>query len=192
MNDIPVTSVTLLKDVASDVRHPRWTELHAKYKAMMQAFLRAKFPSLGQEEEDIMQETMIVLTNKLPDYDYLPEAKGHFRNYLLGILNHKAQDTLSRRTRQKNLRAKLQNESLTPTRQDADWRKAVMEIALDRLRKDKSINPFHLTVFKHVALLHEKPEAVAEKFGTSRANVDVIKKRMVGKLSVLVARLTDF
>ncbi len=212
MSEIPVTSVTLLKAVSSDIQHPRWTELYAKYEGFMRTFLRARFPSLEHEWQDLMQETMIALTNKLPNYDYLPDDKGHFRNYLKGILNHKAQNALTRRMRAKKIRTALRNETndaaMLPNGEksgwngettdwrmpameideEAKWKKSAMEVAIKRLLSDESVNPFHRTVFRHVALLHENPEAVAEKFGTSRANVDVIKNRMIKRLKCL---LTD-
>ncbi len=187
MNEIPVTSVTLLKAVASDAQHVRWTELHDKYEGLMRAWLHERYPSL--EPEDVMQETMIVLAKKLPDYDYQPDAKGHFRNYLIGILKHKAQNAIARRSREGKIRTALQNEPAAAC-EEKDWRTAALEVALSRLLADQTINPLHRNVFRHVALLHEKPEAVAERFGTSRANVDIIKKRMIARLQNLVSRLT--
>jgi hypothetical protein len=39
--------------------------------------------------------------------------------------------------------------------------------------------------------MHEPPAEVAAAFGLSRANVDQIKRRMVQRLSALVAAMTD-
>jgi transcriptional regulator len=38
--------------------------------------------------------------------------------------------------------------------------------------------------------MRESPEAVAAMFGTTRGNVDVIKKRMIAKLSTMVNAMT--
>ncbi len=192
MNEFPVTSVTLLKAVAMNTQHTRWTELYTKYEGLMRSYLHRYFSSL--EPEDVMQETMIVLAKKLPDYDYQPDTKGHFRNYLLGILKHKAQDALTRRTRESEIRTALQTESesaKTVSSKEKDWRESALEVAISQLLANKTINPLHRTVFRHVALLHEKPEAVAKKFNISRANVDIIKKRMIERLSKLAAHLTQ-
>lgn len=45
-------------------------------------------------------------------------------------------------------------------------------------------------VFRHVALMHKPPAEVAAAFGISRTNVDLIKRRMVQRLSVLVSSMT--
>ncbi len=192
MSAIPVTSVSLLKAVSSDAQHARWGEFYAKYEGLMRAFLIRNYPSL--EPEDVIQETMLALMKALPNYEYLPDEKGHFHNYLMGILKHKAQDALSRRVRESKTLDAFKKEPRTDARapRDDKWKKAAMEVALTQLLADKTINPLHRTVFRHLVLLHETPNAVAEKFGTSRTNVDVIKKRMIARLSTLIARLTAF
>ena len=64
---------------------------------MMRAFLRERFPSL--DADDIIQETFIALAKALPHYVYKPEEKGHFHNYLTGILRNKALKVLVARNR---------------------------------------------------------------------------------------------
>ena len=84
---IPETSTTLLRNVR-DAEHPRWPEFVAKYRPMMEAYLKAHFPAL--EADDVIQETFAALCGILPGYIYAPDEKGHFRNYLTGILRNKA------------------------------------------------------------------------------------------------------
>ena len=88
MATIPTTSTTLLRDVASDSQHARWTEFAARYRPMMEAYLRERFPSV--EADDVIQETLIAVWAALPSYRYAPDEKGHFHNYLTGILRNKA------------------------------------------------------------------------------------------------------
>ena len=82
---IPETSTTLLRNV-TDAEHPRWPEFVAKYRPMMEAYLQSRFPTL--EADDIIQETFAALCGILPSYIYDPDEKGHFRNYLTGILRN--------------------------------------------------------------------------------------------------------
>lgn len=187
MADIPVTSVSLLRTLAGDSDSERWNEFYRKYQGSMESFLRAKFPSL--EPEDIIQETMMSLARRLPDYRYLPDEKGHFRNYLTGILKHKAMDALAKRTREAAARQELSAKPQFSPTEDDSWKRSAMEVAIAQLLADESVNPLHRTIFRHVALEHERPESVAEQFGISRGNVDVIKKRMIDRLSTLVAKL---
>ncbi len=81
---VPTTSTTLLRQIGGDVRHARWAEFIARYAATCRQYLRRHFPSL--EADDILQETFSALAQALPNYHYAPEEKGHFRNYLVGVL----------------------------------------------------------------------------------------------------------
>ena len=88
MAKIPTTSTTLLRDIAQDAQNVRWGEFVARYRPMMEAFMRERFHSL--EADDIIQETLVALCRVLPSYRYAPDEKGHFRNFLTGILRNKA------------------------------------------------------------------------------------------------------
>ena len=192
MSNIPVTSISLIQAIANDPQSARWEDLYTIYEKPMRAFLQARFPTL--EPEDVIQETMLALMKALPGYSYTPDAKGHFHNYLTGILKHKAMDALAARSREALARADLAGqpagENAAESAEEAEWRQAALEVALAQLLADKSINPLHRTVFEHLVLQHEKPEDVAAALGTSRANVDVIKKRMIERLSEMVEKLT--
>ncbi len=91
------TSTTLLKAIGADADSPRWTEFVARYKPVMESFLSREFPSVSAD--DVMQETLLVLVRKLPDYRYAPDEKGHFKSWLLGILKNKAREELKRQGR---------------------------------------------------------------------------------------------
>ena len=55
---------------------------------MMEAYLRERFPSV--DADDVIQETLVAVWAALPSYRYAPDEKGHFHNYLTGILRNKA------------------------------------------------------------------------------------------------------
>ena len=186
---VPPTSVSLLRTLAGDSTSSRWDEFYSRYEGVMRAFLRDRFPSL--EPDDVIQETMAALVRKMPSYKYLPDRTGHFRNFLVGILKHKAMDALSRRSRESSAREALRNEPRPAASDDDAWRVSAMEVALAQLLADDSVNAMHRTVFRRVALMHEKPNDVAASLGISRANVDAIKKRMIERLSESVAQLTE-
>ena len=190
MADIPKTSVTLLKALAGDSASSRWAEFCRVYEEPMRGFLRVNFPSL--EPEDVIQETLLVLVKKLPNYSYTPDERGHFRCYLMGILKHKAIDALRVRAREAQLREddRLRIEMEYHPAEDTSWRNAAMETAIAQLMTDNSITSSTRQIFEHVALLHESPESVAARFGVTRNNVDQIKARLTKRLAAIVARLT--
>lgn len=74
---IPSTSTTLLNQLAADSQHARWGEFFARYRPMMEAYMRTEFSELDADE--IIQETLIALVGALPNYTYDPDEKGHFR-----------------------------------------------------------------------------------------------------------------
>ena len=192
---IPTTSITLLKDLASGAANARWAEFYRAYEEPMRGFLHAKFPSV--EPDDAIQETMVALAQALPDYHYTPDEHRHFRNYLTGILKHKAADLLKQQTRESETRMGLKNEPRQKREQaeedaeENEWRFAAMESAVEQLMADPSINPRTREIFRHVALLHEPAADVARLFGVSRNNVDQIKNRLVRRLADMVAAMTS-
>ena len=191
VSQIPTTSITLLKDLASGAASARWTEFYRVYEEPMRGFLQARFPSV--EADDAIQETMAALARALPDYHRTPDEKRHFRNYLMGILKHKAADLLKLQSRESNARAAFHDEPSADegAAEEREWRFAAMEAAVEQLMSDPTINARTREVFRHVALQHEPAEAVALQFGITRNNVDQIKKRLIGKLSDLVRLMTE-
>ena len=200
MNAIPETSTTLLKDLAQDSQHARWSEFVARYRPMMEAFLRERFPTI--DADDVIQETLVALCAALPSYHYVPDEKGHFHNYLTGILRNKALRHLHREKRQTEIADAVgvrvpsdrDGRAGGPMTADAStdessWREAILEIALQQLLGNESIRQQTRQVFLRVAVNGEKPEEVAAAFGMNRNAVDQIRSRMMVSLRSLVAAL---
>ncbi len=179
------TSTTLLKTIGADVNSPRWTEFVAKYQPVMESFLASRFPTVSAE--DVMQETLVVLARKLPDYRYAPDSKGHFRNYLLGILKNKAREELRRQDKAALAEAAARDVK----EEDGDWRISAFEVALQQLLADPRHTERTRQIFIRTALKGEPPAAVAALFGTTRNNVDQIKNRMIAELRAIATRLVD-
>ena len=195
MATIPDTSISMLKAISNGAESVRWTEFFRKYELPMRGFLHDRFPSV--EPEDAMQETMVALMKALPDYRYTPDAKGHFRNYLMGILAHKAADILDKRCKQDALKRSLVEQGTADAKgryepgDDDLWKRSAMEAAVEQLLADDKIQPTTREVFRHVALMHEPPEKVAQAFGISRNNVDQIKNRMIKRLADMIKKMTE-
>ena len=208
----PSTSTTLLRQIGGDVRHARWAEFVARYSPMCRHYLRRHFPSL--EADDILQETFAALAKALPNYHYDPQEKGHFRNYLVGILRNKALMALRKQKRDEEVLAEYvtaggprlsrPTTGETPVvpvvgaaeagaaalvATEGDWRQAVFEIALQQLMADPSIHDRTKQIFVRTAIKQEKPDAVATALGVSRNVVDPQKRRTLAKFKALVAAL---
>ena len=199
MSDIPTTSTTLLRDLAQDSQHARWGEFVARYRPMMEAFMRERFPTL--EADDVIQETLIELIKVFPIYHYSPKEKGHFHNYLTGILRHRALRMMGEDQRRARLaemvgscdprdRGRAGRASLPDSAADErSYRESLLEIALQQLLADSTIHERTRLVFTRVAVNGEKPDEVAAAFGITRNAVDQMKSRMMARLKELVAAL---
>ena len=202
MANIPTTSTTLLRDLASDAQHVRWGEFVTRYRPMMEAFMRERFPSL--DADDVIQETLIAVCAALPSYRYVPDEKGYFHNYLTGILRNKALRQLHKDQRQAEI-AEMAG-SRVPCDRDGravaprpppgmmaadeqSWRETLVEIALQQLMNDESIQSRTRQVFLRVAVNGEKPDDVAAAFGIERNAIDQIKSRMMPRLQKIVSEL---
>lgn len=188
MAKIPTTSTTLLRDMANGSRHDRWNEFVARYRPMMEAFMCERFPNL--EADDIIQETLVALCKVLPSYRYAPDEKGHFHNYLTGILRNKALAALRKQRQQADLKEDLQHvKGHMPEEQS--YRKSIFEIALRQFLADESIADRTKRIFERVAINGESPEAVAVSFKMKRHAVDQAKSRAMDRLREIVKDLED-
>ena len=191
---VPVTSISLLKVLGEDAKSPRWTEFAQKYASTIDGFLFRYFPSVDAEE--VLNETLLALVKKLPLYEYDPDAKGHFRNYLIGIVRFKAIEQIKKRKRESDKEKELETNALLTWEYDRktysvdlrDWKHEAYEAALSQFMADTKISKRDKEIFRRVALRSESPESVAELFGIKRNNVDQIKARMVAKLKALALK----
>ena len=186
------TSTTLLRAIGVDVGSARWVEFVNRYQPMLESFLCARFPQC--EAADILQETFAAVVKALPAYHYDPDEKGHFRNWLIGIARHKAEEEQRRRAKnaKKAERYGAELEVEGDVRKDVDdWRRDAMEAALRQLMSDDSFSDQSRRIFLRVAVNGESPDAVAELYRTTRNNVDQIRSRMLRKLRDLIGSMCD-
>jgi len=208
MAKIPTTSTTLLRDIAQDSRNARWDEFVARYRPMMEAFMHERFPSL--EADDIIQETLVALCRALPSYRYAPDEKGHFHNYLTGILRNKAFRALRQRERDEAARADyaatggrastraatgavalVATDSPAEEEGERQYRESLFELALRQFLADDSVADRTKRIFERTALNGESPDAVAASFKMARHAVDQAKSRAMDRLRKLVKALED-
>lgn len=195
MATIPKTSIALLRAIAADEKSARWEDFYDRYQPVMESYLKAAYPSV--EQEDVIQEAMIVFMNKVKTYEYDPDNKGLFRNYLVGILKFKAIEALKRRKREADNHDAYKEDPTTDVdvdrekeeRERESWRKTIGAMAIRELLKDKSITTQNKEIFRRVAIRGEGASYVAEAFGVTRNNVDQIKARLTQKLRDIIIRM---
>ena len=194
---VPATSVSLLKVLGEDPLSPRWTEFFNKYKSTMEGYLIKYFPMVDAAE--VVNETLLALVKKLPVYTYDPDVKGHFRNYLIGIVRYKAIEQLKKNRRDVELKEALEAkaqldweyEQQTYSVDLRDWQREAYEAALAQFMADPNLSTRDKEIFRRVALNGEPPESVATIYDITRNNVNQIKSRMVAKLKELAMRYAN-
>ena len=153
--------------------------------------MRAEFSELDADE--IIQEALIALVGALPNYTYNPDEKGHFHNYLTGILRRRALKAKQREARRAEVLEDYGKRDLNAPsaaeQEEKNWRESLYEIALQQLLADKTVQGRTKQVFVRTVVNREKPEAVAAAFRIERNAVDQIKSRMMDKLRKLVTAL---
>ncbi len=194
MHNIPTTSMTLLNAISDDALSARWGEFAKRYVPPMRSYCKATFPDL--DADDLVQETLIALVKAMPHYRYDPEAKGLFRNWLFGILRHKAFAQYAARKRKNETErrfgseaAEIDSEAETRAEEHERFQMAAMELALRELLADPSIHDQTKQIFLKVAIEGVSPADAAAAFGVSRDAVDHIRSRMIARLRLIVKKL---
>lgn len=188
---VPDTSATLLNDLAGDAQHARWGEFVARYRPMMEAYVRERFPEV--EVDEVVQETFIAFIRIFPVYHYVPDEKGSFHNYLTGVLRHKALRMARHAAKRFDFRDDFSEDtSAASVASESDerlWRESIFEIALQQFLADDSVQERTKQIFTRVAVNGEKPEVVAAAFGIKRNAVDQIKNRTLARLKKMIREL---
>ena len=177
--------------------------------------MHERFPSL--EAGDIIQETLIALCKVLPSYRYAPDEKGHFHNFLTGILRNKARTALRKDRQRADFVAELQytgTMGVSPVAfgttgttdilsvekigvtgvspvdiDDPSYREALFEIALRQFLSDGSVADRTKRIFERTAINGESPESVAAAFKMTRHAVDQAKSCALARLREIVKKL---
>ena len=185
----PETSTTLLRDLAASAEHARWAEFVARYRPMMEAYMRERFPFV--EADEAIAETLVDLVDVFRDYRYDPDETGRFHNYLTGILRHKALRLCKKAERRRELhrRAAAEPLSVQDDPEEAAYRQSLFEIAVRQFFSDEAIAPRTKEIFRRTAMKGESPEDVARSFAMERHAVDQVKSRSIAKLKAFVEAL---
>jgi len=143
------------------------------------------------QAQDVVQETVIAVARKMPEFRYDP-AKGSFKHWLLLISRRRIQDHLRRvySSRRHALEGSedldhatknLPANTLPPDAQidgdwEQEWRENIFQIALVRVKQ--SANPKNYQVFDCCVLRNMRASEVASMLGLNSAQVYLAKHRI--------------
>ena len=185
-DSLPTRSSLLgrLRDLGDEVS---WRRFFDTYWYLLYNVARKSGLSESDAEE-VVQETVISVARKMPDFQY-DSAKGSFKQWLLLIARRRIQDQLRRqyRTMRSDHAAfeHLPNEETAPPQApdaqfdavwEQEWRENILRSALERL--SQRVNPKHYQVFEHCVMQKMPVSAVAHMLNLNAAQVYLAKHRM--------------
>ncbi len=152
--------------------------------------------------QDVVQETVIAVARKMPEFRYDP-AKGSFKGWLLLICRRRIHDyfrrtySLSRAAPQADEELERAAENvpaamLPPDAQidgiwEQEWRDNIFRAALAQVRQ--RANPKQYQVFDCCVLQNQRPAEVAQMLGLNAAQVYLAKHRLSAAVKRAVKEL---
>jgi RNA polymerase sigma-70 factor (ECF subfamily) len=178
---------------------PSWREFFDTYwKLIYGAAIRAGLSD--QEAEDVVQETVIGVARKMPEFQYQPDVCS-FKGWLMHVTRCRIADRFRRR--------RTQNVPLSAPRADTtadialnlpdpaadvlegiwneEWQKNIVDVALERVRRQS--NPEHYQIFHLHAVKGMGVRDVAKLTGASLPKVYVTYHRIAKLVRAEVRRL---
>jgi RNA polymerase sigma factor (sigma-70 family) len=154
--------------------------------------------------QEIVQETVIAVARKMPEFRYDP-ARGTFRQWLLRITRRRIVDHL-RRIYRRPPQAEVAPESLDDAEEhaaaitdesasaidaawDEEWEKFTFEAALACVRA--ASNPRHFQVFDYCVLKEWPASKVAATLGLNAAQVYLAKHRVAQAMKRAIRKIND-
>jgi RNA polymerase sigma factor (sigma-70 family) len=145
------------------------------------------------EAQEVVQETVISVARKMPEFRYDP-AKGSFKQWLLLITRRRIHDHLRRVYRSlpaapgEHDADKLSAlQSQMDQTWDDEWRENLFQAALARVRQ--RANPKQYQVFDYCVLQDLSASEVAKMLGLNAAQVYLAKHRMSAAVRRAVAEI---
>lgn len=193
------TLLSRLRDLDDDASWRRFFDL---YWRLLYNFARKS----GLDDvaaREIVQDTVISLARKMPEYQYDP-AKGTFRQWLMRITRRRVVDHLRRQYRQP-LIADVMPEALEDLPEhaatvtdraqtfeaawDEEWERATFDSALARVRE--TTNPRHFQAFDYCVLKEWPVTKVADTLGMNAAQVYLAKHRVAQAMKRAVRQIEE-
>jgi len=170
------TLLIRLRDWKDDESWRQFFETYWKliYKATIRAGLS------DAEARDVVQETIVDVARKLPDFRYDPEV-GSFKGYLLRLTKWRIADQLRRRV-EGTVSSELLADTADPngflpeTYWNEEWERNLMDIARERIKK--KVNPRHYQIFDLHMDQGWPAHKVADALNVRTALVYVVRHRL--------------
>jgi RNA polymerase sigma-70 factor (ECF subfamily) len=164
-----------------------WRDFFQTYWKLIYSFA-IRSGCTDAEAEEVVQETVISLANKMPEYRYEP-ATCSFKGWLLHLTNCRVIDQLRKRRRgtleplptdpeesERIVALGSKDANELEVLWDQEWEKNLMDAAMERVKR--RINAEHYQIF-HLLMVKREPAAkVADLLKVSKARLALVKHRV--------------
>lgn len=166
-----------------------WRDFFQTYWKLIYSFA-IRLGCTDSEAEEVVQETVISLANKMPEYRYDPAACS-FKGWLMHLAQWRAIDQLRKRRLRTTLPQPADPEAAGDSLAFAssgvselealweqEWEKNLIDAAMERVKK--KINAEHYQIFHLLLVKGHSPAKVADLLKVSKARVYLVKHRVAG------------
>jgi RNA polymerase sigma-70 factor (ECF subfamily) len=200
MDDSIATHATLLERLKDCGDQSSWQRFYDTYRALIHDFA-LKAGLTNSEAEEVVQETVIGVARKLPEFKYDP-AKCSFKTWLLNQTVWRVKDQLRKRSPAQQAKASSERDAdrtatieriADPASEhleahwEAEWRKSVVAAALQRVKGAANLKDCQM--FELHVLRQWTPREVARALEVSVARVYLAKHRVSRLLEKELAQL---
>ncbi len=189
-DDSIATRASLLDRLKNREDQASWQEFFDTYWPLIYRVAK-KAGLTDAEAQDIVQETVISVANKLPGFIYDPKVCS-FKTWMLRLTRWRIIDTLRKRLPHSvssttdgdgtatSMLERIPDESSfnLDAVWDEEWEKSLLSAALQRVKP--LLKPEHYQIFDLYALRQLPVSQVAEIMGISAARIYLVKHRVAG------------
>jgi RNA polymerase sigma factor (sigma-70 family) len=194
------TRLSLVKRLKNAEDQESWREFFETYWKLIYSFA-IKLGCTDSEAEEVVQETVISVSRKMPEFKYDP-AVCSFKGWLMHVTNWRVSDQLRKRDHRLVPKpAKSAGSSTGSTFAEMadpvepglealwkeEWEKNLMDAALERVKRQT--RPQHYQIFYLLMVKRQSVAEVSELLGVSRAQIYLAKHRVGALVKREVARL---
>jgi len=199
-HDSIATRETLLNRLKDCDDHSSWQEFYDIYRNLIYEFA-LKAGLTESEAEDVVQETVIGVARKLPEFTYDP-ARCSFKTWLLNLTTWRIKDRFRRRVpSERAINTNADDTARTATVErlpdpagerwetmwEEDWKKTILQAALQRIKAEANLKDCQIC---ELYLLRQWPaREVARTLGVSIGRVYLAKHRLSPALKREVKKL---
>ena len=202
-DDFSRTRRSLLVRMKSEDNQKGWRDFMEKYGRFIYGMAR-KSGFTQEEAEDVMQDTLVSVARKIPDFHY-QGGKGSFKAWLVMIVKSRIIDHLRKKyrrlpslggaaagedgTRVEERIAQEEDALSHESMWAAEWEHYVLETALARVKD--SLPAKHFLAFRMCTQQQKSPAEVAKALGLSLPMVYLIRHRAGRRVAAEIEQLRE-